>query len=338
LKRISLKFLIFILVLGGIGVAFFVVPQQRPFPIYLERAEEAYQKRDFNHAIGLYLKALEYYPKHERTPEVLLQIGDIYNFSLGNNEKAGKAYQMLTKQYPKTMFARKAYTNSAEMYEKAGQYEEALLAYQGIIDDFPYGGDIDEVRYKVAMMALRLKKFEPARRALMQIIEKNPDTPIADQVLYQLGTIFFMEGSIRESIQVLEVAVDKYPDSPLVGDMKFTLANSLEEMGSIDRAVKIYKEIRSTYPNRKVVEKKIEKLAERDAEQIQMKKQMLEKAKKENMAPESQKSKTGEVAKPGDKTVDKSLDKSKATAKTPKKRILPTDEELTKELDASGPE
>ena len=334
MKRLSLKFLIFLLVLAGIGAAFFVVPQKRPFPIYLERAEEAYQKHDFNHAIGLYLKALEYYPKHERTPEVLLSIGDIYNFSLGNNEKAGKAYQMLIKQYPKTMFSRKAYNHSAEMYEKVGQYADALLAYQGIIDDFPYAGDIDENRFKVAMMALRLKKYEPARRSLMQIIEKKPDTPIADQVLYQLGTIFFMEGSIRESIQVLEVAVEKYPESPLANDMKFTLANALEEMGALDRAIKIYKEIRSSYPNRKVVEKKIEKLTARDTERIQMKKQMVEKAKKENRSPESQKSKTGDKVKPADA--------SKATAKTKQPttptKVLPEDSQLLRDLDLSGPE
>lgn len=287
MKKLSFKFFLFFLVLGGIAAAFFLVPQKRPFGSYVKRAEESFQEKSFNRAIQLYLKALKLYPKHERTPEVLLAVGDIYNFSLGNSEKAGKAYEMLTQQYPKTMFARKAFQNSAEMYEKSEQYENALLAYQGIIEHFPYSEDLDRVRFKVAIMALKLKKFEPARRSLMQIVEKNPQTPIADQVLYELGKAFFMEGSMRESAEVLEVAVEKYPDSPLNNEMKFTLANAYEEMGVLDKAMQIYKGIRSSYPNPKVVEKKIEKLESMQVEARRMKTQILRKAGKTGVTPPS---------------------------------------------------
>ena len=320
-KKLPIKIVLFFLVLIGIGAAFFLVPQKRPFGSYLKRAEEAFQDKNFNRAIELNLKALRLYPKHERTPEVLLSIGDIYNFSLNNQEKAGKAYEMLTQQFPKTIFARKAFQNSAEMYEKSQQYQNALLAYQGILDHFPYGEDIDMTRFKVALMALKLKKFEPARRSLMQIIEKNPQTPIADQVLYQLGTAFFMEGAIRESIQVLEVAAEKYPDSPLNTEMKFTLANGYEEMGVLDKALKVYREIRLTYPNPKVVEKKIEKITEQASQEKKMKEQILAKAKKDQAG-----GKGGAETKPSPKSPGKKTKETKAaTPETPKIPILPND-------------
>jgi len=282
MRDLRVKFLVFFLLLAGIGSAFFFVPEKRPLQSYIQRAEEAFQKKNFNNTDELYLKALKAYPNTERTPEILLAIGDTYNFSLGNIEKAGKAYEMLTSRFPKVLVSKTAFQNAGEMYEKNDQYESALLSYQGILDNFPGASDLDQIRFKVAMMALKLKKFEPARRSLMAIIENNPDTPIADQVLYQLGTIFFMEGSLMESVKVLEVAVDKYPQSPLNTEMKFTLANGYEEIGSFDKALKIYQNILTIYPNPKVIDKKIEKLKGRLQESKNFKQEMLAKGKAES--------------------------------------------------------
>lgn len=69
-----------IIVILLIGSAFFFVPRKRSFYHYVRRAETAFQKKDFNRSIELNLKALKYYPKHERTPEILLMVGDTYNF------------------------------------------------------------------------------------------------------------------------------------------------------------------------------------------------------------------------------------------------------------------
>jgi tetratricopeptide (TPR) repeat protein len=133
---------------------------------------------------------------------------------------------------------------------RTSKFQEALLDYQGILNNFPEGQGLDEVRFSVAMMAVKLKKFEPARRSLMAIIEKNPETPIADKVLYQLANIFFMEGSSKEAIEVLRVASDKYKDSPLYTEMLFTMANAYEELGQSENAIKVYKTIRYSYPTR----------------------------------------------------------------------------------------
>jgi len=273
-KKIALLFLVLIL----LGAAFFWVPRKRPFLSYVKRAEEAFQKKNFNQSIELYLKALKHYPRQERVPEILLTIGNIYNFSLGNTEKAGTAYEMLGTRFPKTFENRRGLQNAAEMHEKTHQYQKALLSYQAIIDNFPAAGDIDETRYKVAMMALKLKKYEPARRSLMAIIEKNPETPLADRVLYQIGNIFFVEGAPREAIQVLKVAIEKFPDSPHLIEMKFTLANAYEERGFLEAAVKIYQQIRDQYPNPVVIDNKIENIKSRN-QQSQKVKAKIEKAK-----------------------------------------------------------
>ena len=307
------KIFIFLLLLGAIGAGFYYVPRTRPFESYTQRAVEAFQLKEFEHSIELYLKALKFYPGHPRTPEVLLTIGDIYNFSLGNSEQATKAYVMLETRFPKAPEASKAYQHAGEMYEKNEQFENALLAYQGLVDYFPDLEGIDEARFKVAMMAVKLKKFEPARRSLMAIVDKNPDTPVADKVLYQLGNIFFMEGSSKEAIEVLKVASEKYKDSPLFTEMQFTMANAYEEMGQIENAMKIYKTIRYTYPNPRVVEKKIEKLNDRYKETKMFEQKALEAAKRDNQvkgipSPESQKSiKANFIRRKKDSALDKSL-------------------------------
>ncbi|MCE9624463.1 MAG: tetratricopeptide repeat protein [Deltaproteobacteria bacterium] len=310
------KIFIFLLLLAAIGAGFYYVPRSRPFESYTQRAAEAFQLKEFEHSIELYLKALKYYPGHPRTAEVILTIGDIYNFSLGNSEKASKAYEMLENRFPKSPETLKAFRHAGEMDEKNEQFEKALLDYQGLVDRFPDAEGVDEARFSVAMMAVKLKKFEPARRSLMAIVDKNPDTPVADKVLYQLGNIFFMEGSSKEAVEVLKVASEKYKDSPLLTEMQFTMANAYEEMGQIDNAMKIYKAIRYTYPNPRVVEKKIEKLNDRYKETKMFEQRALQAAKAANQAkgvpttisPESQKSiKANFIRRKKDSALDKSL-------------------------------
>ncbi|MCC6272146.1 MAG: tetratricopeptide repeat protein [Deltaproteobacteria bacterium] len=308
------KLLIFALVLAAIAAGFYLVPRKRPFESYAGRAAEAFQHKEFERSIEFYLKALNLYPQHPRTAEVLLTIGDIYNFSLGNSEKAGKAYDMVTTRFPKTPQARKAFAHAAEMYEKGEQFQNALLSYQGIIDQFPDSEGLDQVRLNVAMMAVKLGKYEPARRTLMGIIEQSPETPIADQVLYQLGNVFFMEGSSKHAIEVLRVASEKYKDSPLYTEMLFTMGNAYEEIGQIDNATKIYKAIRYTYPNPRVVENKLEKLEDRLKQTKQMEARAKQAAKLANQAhalhgaesqPETRKS--GFRGRKKDRKIDKSF-------------------------------
>jgi len=282
LKIPWIKLSVFLLILIGVGIAFYLVPRKRPLEFYTKRAEEAFQSKNFNPSIELYLKALKLYPQQDHTPEILLTIGDIYNFSLGNVDKAGKAYDMLTSRFPHSSEAKKGFEHSAEMYEKNSQYEQALLSYQGVIDNFPDANNLDEIRFKVATMALKLKKYKPARLALMAIVEKNPETPIADRVLYQLGNTFFMEGGMREAVQVLKVAVEKFPNSPLNTEMQFTMANAYEELGQFEDALKIYKTIQPLYPNPKVIENKIEKISQRSTEANDKRNKILEQAKKSN--------------------------------------------------------
>ncbi|MFO1462945.1 MAG: tetratricopeptide repeat protein [bacterium] len=308
-----LKIILVFLLLAAIGAGFYFVPRRRPFESYTQRAAEAFQLKEFERSIELYLKALNLYPSHPRTPEVLLTIGDIYNYSLANSEKAAKAYDMLTARFPKTPEARKAFEHEGEMYEKNENFQNALLAYQGIVDNFPDGPGLDQVRLSVAMMAVKLKKFEPARRSLMAIVDKNPDTPIADQVLYQLGNIFFMEGSSKEAVEVLRVASEKYKDSPLYTEMLFTMANAYEEMGQIENAMKVYKVIRYTYPNPRVVENKMEKLEDRFKETKKFEERALQAAKQDNLPPKPPAAESQPGAKSGfrgrkkDKGVDKSF-------------------------------
>lgn len=307
-----LRIIILFVVLVAIGAGFYFVPRRRPFESYTARASEALQNKDFEQSIELYLKALRLYPDHAQTPEILLNIGDIYNFSLANSDKAAKAYEMLTTRFPKSPQAKKGFEHAAEMQEKNEAWEQALLAYQGIIDNFPDDPEIDSHRFKVAMMAAKLKKFEPARRSLMAIIDQNPDTPIADQVLYQIGNLFFMEGASKQAIQVLEVAAEKYPDSPLNTEMLFTAANAYEEAGNIDKAIKIYRQIRYTYPNSRVVEKKLEKLADREKEVKAMEARTRQNVRMAGpvpppLPPESQKTPSGPRGRKKTQAVDKSL-------------------------------
>lgn len=260
-------------------------PEQVTYSGLRTDADEHLSKKEYVPAIENYLKILEQYPKHDSIIEVLMIIGDTYHYSLNNLEKASKAYHMIEKNYPNSPSARKALIKLGELYNKKGDFEKSMLAYQALIDRFPTLPNLDEYRYLVAMRMLKLKKHEPARRLFMKLFDGNPLGAFADKALFQIGLSFFIEGNCKQGLEVFDTFIPKYEgSSDLTIEARFLKASCLEELGKYNEALQQYQMIRKKYPNPRVVENHIDslviKIQERNRVKIDALKQELNEEEK----------------------------------------------------------
>jgi len=253
-----------IIALGIVAAVYGFKP--KTFEQKIEKAEKYWKSKKYKEAIGIYLVLIEESPDHPKIPELLLQVGDIYNLSLNNFEQALKSYELVTIRFPGTPYALQSYAKKGEIFFSTGQFDKALKEYQNILMNFPNHYQNDQYRLQVGLCLMKLKQFEAARKDFKKILDQNPQTPLTDQIIFQIANSYFLEGNTREAIPVYEAFLKNYPDSNLSNEAKFNMADCYEDLGDFDKALKIYEEIKNTYPNPKVIELQIQKNKERRQE------------------------------------------------------------------------
>ncbi len=269
-----------LLILGLVVLTFLYGLKPLSYDDRVKKAEQQWKKSKFEEAITQYLAAVGAEPKNEKNPDLLLRVGEIYQLSLLQIEKAIQTYDLVTVRYPATPFALQAFVHKGEVYFETSQFEKALKEYQNILENFHQISEAPQYRLKLAISHIKLKQFEAARRELKVILDENLKTPLADQVLFQMGNSYFLEGNTKQALEVYQSLIQNYPKSTLVDEAKFNMADCYEDAGEFDSALKIYQEIQSTYPNPKVIELQITRNEERRKEHQKRQKEMLEQKKK----------------------------------------------------------
>ncbi|MBL7685021.1 MAG: tetratricopeptide repeat protein [Deltaproteobacteria bacterium] len=246
----------------------------------LKKAEKRWKEKRFEDAIKIYLNLADADPKNTKTPEILLQIGDIYNLSLNQIDKALQTYTLVSIRYPSTNFALQAFTKKAEIYFATDQHQQALKEYQNILENFPNLKEKELYQLKLGIAHLKLKQFEGARREFKLILDQNLNTPLADQVLFHTANSYFLEDKPNQAIPIYQSLIKNYPKSSMLDEAKFNMADCYESLGDFDQALSIYEEIKNTYPNPKVIELQIQRSKERKVEFEKQKQKMLTDKKK----------------------------------------------------------
>lgn len=266
------------LALLGLMLVYGLQPQT--FDARLKKAEKLWKSKKYDEAISVYLSAVEKEPQNPKVPDILLQVGDIYNLSLNQIDKAVQTYDLLSVRYPASDYALQSFIKKGEIYFGSDQFDKALKEYQNILENFPNIKDREVYRLRMGISHLKLKQYEAARREFKKILDNNLKTSLADQVLFHTANSYFLEGNPALAIPVYQSLVQNYPKSSLVSEAKFNMADCYESMGEFDKALVIYEEIKGTYPNPKVIEWQIEKNKERKIESEKRKAKMLAEQKK----------------------------------------------------------
>lgn len=240
--------------------------QPQTFEARIRKAEKLWKAKRYDEAISVYLSSVEKDPQNPKVPEILLQVGDIYNLSLNQMDKAIKTYDLVSVRYSAQDYALQSFIKKGEIYFGSDQFDKAIKEYQNILENFPHIKDREVYALRIGISHLKLKQYEAARREFKKILDTNLKTTLADQVLFHTANSYFLEGNPMQAIPIYQSLVDHYPKSSLVNEAKFNMADCYEVMGEFAKALVIYQDIKESYPNPKVIEWQIEKNKERKIE------------------------------------------------------------------------
>jgi outer membrane protein assembly factor BamD (BamD/ComL family) len=153
-------------------------------------------------------------------------------------EEAKREFKKLIKNYPKSLEAAESqyYLGLAE--ETEGNLYEAYLAYQKVIDKYPFSDRIQEIiqrEYKIGeafmsgekrkALGMTLPVENPSIEIFTKVIENSTYGPLAAVAQYKLGLV--LKGLLRyyEAEEAFNKVISNYPDSEWATAAKFQIAS-----------------------------------------------------------------------------------------------------------------
>ncbi|MCM8780332.1 MAG: outer membrane protein assembly factor BamD [Candidatus Omnitrophica bacterium] len=203
--------------------------------------------------------------------------------------EARREFKKLIKVYPKTFEAAEAQYYLGLIDEQEGNLYEAYLAYQKVIDKYPFSERIQEIierEFKIAeafmsgkkrkYMGMSLPVENPAIEIFTKVIENSTYGPLAPKAQYKLGLLFKSLGRYYEAEEAFSKVISNYPNSEWVTPAKFQIASCYAaiskgtdyDQGSTKEAKEKFEEFIIEYPDAVLsneAEKSLSQLREKEA-------------------------------------------------------------------------
>jgi len=216
-----------------------------------------------------------------------------YALSLYNNkqiEDALREFRKLLKEYPKSFEASESQYYLGLIEEDRGNLYEAYLAYQKLIDKYPFSERIKEVvekQYNIAdkfMGGYKRKAFgvtlpveNPAVEIYAKVVENSTYGPLAPKAQYKLGLVLKGLQRYYEAEEAFNKVISNYPDSEWVEPATFQIASSRAAMsrspdydqGAAGEAKQKFEEFLRDHPDAvlsREAEANIERLNQKEAQ------------------------------------------------------------------------
>lgn len=153
-------------------------------------------------------------------------------------EDAKREFRKLLKAYSKSAEAAESQYYLGLTEEAQGKSYEAYLAYQMVIDKYPFSeriGEIIEKEYKIGerfmsgekrkALGIDLPVDNPAIEIFAKVVENSTYGPLAPQAQYKLGLV--LKGLLRyyEAEDEFNKVVTRYPDSEWASAAKYQIAS-----------------------------------------------------------------------------------------------------------------
>ena len=203
---------------------------------------------------------------------------------------AVREFMKLLKAYPKVFEAAESQYYLGRIEEERGRLYEAYLAYQKVIDKYPFSERIQEIiekEYKIGeafmsgekrkALGMTLPVENPSIEIFTKVVENSTYGPLAPKAQYKLGLV--LKGLMRyyEAEDAFNKIISNYPESEWVEPAKFQIAScraavsrgSAYDQGATQEAKEKFEEFVKEHPEAVLsqeAEKNIRGLREKEAQ------------------------------------------------------------------------
>jgi len=211
-------------------------------------------------------------------------------YDIKKYEEAKREFKKALKVYPKSVEAAESQYYLGLIEDAEGNLYAAYLAYQKVIDKYPFSERIPQVierEYKIAeafmgghkrkALGVPLPVENPAIEIFSKVVENSTYGSLAPAAQYKLGLV--LKGLMRyyEAEEAFNKVISNYPDSEWSGAAKFQIASCRAAVSrspdydqwATNEAKQKFEEFVQEHPDAvlsKDAEKNIEALKEKEAE------------------------------------------------------------------------
>jgi TolA-binding protein len=192
-------------------------------------------------AIKAYLLVLNLFPTKKEADDALLAVARLFRDNMLFEEALG-AYEELMEYFPKGNVTSEAYTESASCLENLGRWKEAKELYRLYIRKFP--------RYKhVGLCKERIVLLDEIQQ-YQEFHDNNPRHTKAAEAKYQIGVILHkkLTNYTKAAVEFTEVA-EVYPKHVRAADGLFTAGVAHLQTENFPAARNVFERLLFTYPD-----------------------------------------------------------------------------------------
>lgn len=210
-------------------------------------------------------------------------------YNLKKYDDAIREFKKLLKAYPKSYEASESQYYIGRSEEEKNNLYEAFLAYQKVVDKYPFSERIKEIierEYRIGEIFMSGEKRKalgvplpvenPSIEIFTKVVENSTYGPIAPKAQYKLGLV--LKGLVRfdEAEEAFNKVVTNYPESEWVEPAKFQIASCRAALsrgpdydsGAANEAKQKFEDFLKDHPDAvlsKEAEESIDKLKEKEA-------------------------------------------------------------------------
>jgi uncharacterized protein len=209
----------------------------------ISRADELRGTQEYDKALDVYSDIIARH-RDPKVADVMLRVGDLYQFNLQDSAKAIAAYRRLTSAWPRQPAAITAYLRLADLAEASTDFHGAIEALENLLRYFPAYPERFHIRHRIGMLYLWLKNYEQARIELKMLLEDNAvGDEVRVHVLFDIGESYLMEGKPEMAMPYYDRLLGEFPDHDIVKRGMAQKAEAHKELGEFGVAKDILKQL-----------------------------------------------------------------------------------------------
>lgn len=177
-------------------------------------------------------------PKYAVKPTPQEQLDFALQFyQAGDLKRAKVEFKKLIKHYSRSFEASESQYYLGLIEEKMDRLYEAYLAYQRVVDKYPFSERVQEVierEYKIAeafmsgrsrkLMGVKLPVENPAIEIFKKVVENSTYGRLAPSAQYKLGLVLMNLGRFYEAEEEFQKVITHYPASEWVNAARYQIA------------------------------------------------------------------------------------------------------------------
>lgn len=179
------------------------------------------------------------------TPQALYYKG-LAALALKYYGDAVRAWEKLVKTFPTSPRAAEAAFRSADIYTRAGKYQEARALLSWLMESHPNHPRTPEALFRLGQIYYNQRDFQAAIATYQKFIQLYPYHPLKRNVEQAMEQAYYALSS-QDSIKVREFG-KKFAQSELAAQALFDRASALYQAGNYVEAAKTFEQVALDFP------------------------------------------------------------------------------------------